>query len=97
LGEDLWAELLALAEEHLPDEASTCQEPAGEEFDDRQDEIPQPETSEADGRYYRPLEEPDILIESRQGRRWPEVWDEDRLWGDLSPEERRRLNRLLGR
>jgi hypothetical protein len=97
LGEDVWAELLALVEEHFADEASTCQEPAGEEVGDRQDEMVEAEPSEADGRYHRALEAPDILIESRQGQHWPKEWDEDRIWGDLSPEERRRLNRLLGR
>jgi hypothetical protein len=97
LGEDLWAELLALVEGEVCKEMATCGEPADEQLHDGQDEIPETETHEADGRHYRPLEVPDILIESRQGPRWPKVWDEDSLWGDLNPEERRRLNRLLRR
>jgi Trm5-related predicted tRNA methylase len=97
LGEDLWAELLAVVEGEICEEPTTFQESADEQLQDRQGEITETETHETDVRHYRPLEVPDILIESRQGRHWPMVWVEDRLWGDLSRDERRRLNRLLRR
>jgi hypothetical protein len=29
-------------------------------------------------------------------RDWPDSWDEEKIWGDISPEKRRSLQRLLG-
>jgi hypothetical protein len=42
----------------------------------------------------------DIEIPARRGawweiERWDEVYDEDRLWGDLGPEAQRQLTELL--
>lgn len=97
LGEDLWAELLAVVEAEVSEEPTTFQESTDKQLQDRQDEVTETETHQTDVRHYRPLEVPDIFIGSRQRQCWPKVWDEDRLWGDLSREERRRLNRLLRR
>lgn len=46
-------------------------------------------------RYYGSLDLSGELCEDLKVSDWPEGWQEERIWGDLSPEERRSLRRLL--
>ena len=93
LGEDLWAQLLDLVGSALPSWAVEPEEPTPAVCEVLQDGATEPE--EIVGRYYVPLDLPETLAEDLQVRDWPDPWDEERIWGDLSPEEQRKLRPLL--
>jgi hypothetical protein len=92
LGEDLWRDLLELVKAHLPSCAVEVKAPAPEVCEEA--EIA--ESEEVAERYYGTLDFPEDLCEQVEVPGWPEGWEEERIWGDLSPEERRSLRRLLG-
>jgi hypothetical protein len=94
LGEDLWWQLLELVEGYLPSCAVQLGVAACEVCEDHRQKIAGLE--EVDGRPYRPLDLSDSLCEDLEVPDWPEGWDEERIWGDISPQERRSLQRLLG-
>jgi hypothetical protein len=76
--------------------APVAEDPAGE--DDKEPEIDeaQPEDRGACTEHPRWLDLAVLPATTARRRRWHELWDEDVLWGDLDPESRRRLKRLLG-
>jgi hypothetical protein len=95
LGEDLWAQLLDLVGSALPSGAVEPEKPIPEVCEALEDDTAEPE--EIAGRYYVPLDLPETLAEDLEVRDWPRAWDEERIWGDISPEEQRRLKILLRR
>jgi hypothetical protein len=95
LGEDLWAQLLDLVGSALPSHAVEPEEPISEVCEALRDDTADPE--ESVGRYYMPLDLPEPPCEDLEIRDWPDPWDEERIWGDMSPEEQRRLKTLLRR
>jgi len=92
LGEDLWGDLLELVKAHLPSPSVEVQAVAPavcaeEEIADLEEVVE---------RYYGSL---DLTVEPCDELKvsdWPEGWQEERIWGDISDEQRRSLRRLLG-
>jgi hypothetical protein len=96
LGQDLWAELVALVEaEALPAVAAEEVLPEGASEAVETEDV-QPETCEEEDRYYGSLDLAEIAPSRARRTRWAAPWQEDDLWGDLDQETRRRLKRLLG-
>ena len=95
MGEDRWVQLLDLVGSALPSGGVEPEEPASEECEALCDDTAEPE--EIAGRYYEPLDLPGPLADDFEVRDWPDPWDEERIWGDISPEQRRRLKLLLRR
>lgn len=96
LGEDGWRALLELVEAHRPSCVVEVKVPAGEVYEDRQEESDDADVEEIAERYFTSLDLSEDLCEDLKVSDWPEGWQEERIWGDLSPEERRSLQRLLG-
>jgi hypothetical protein len=96
LGEDGWRDLLELVEAHRPSCVVGVKVPAGEVYEDRQEESDDADVEEIAERYFTSLDLSEIGSEEVRTSDWPEGWQEERIWGDLSPEERRSLERLLG-
>ena len=93
LGEDLWEELLDLVEAHPPSLAGYPEVSAPEVCEQEADEIA--ELDEVDGRHYQRLDLSENVSEDLEAPDWPDGWDEERIWGDISPSKRRSLRRLL--
>jgi hypothetical protein len=91
LGEDLWDQLLDLVEASVPSCGAELQEPTREVREE--EEIA--EIEEAAERYFGSMDLSETASEEVEPSNWPEIWDEERIWGDISPEERRSLLRLL--
>ena len=94
LGEDLWRDLLDMVRAYLPVLDVVVKEPAGQASEDGDDEIA--DSDEVDGRPYESLDLSEGLCEDLEIPDWPDGWDEERIWGDISPSKRRSLERLLG-
>jgi hypothetical protein len=95
LGEDLWQSLLELVEPHLPSPVVEVAAPAPEVCEDVQEESDEVDPEEVCERYFTSLDLSEDLCEDLEVSDWPEGWQEERIWGDLSPEQRRSLSRLL--
>ncbi|MFH1312887.1 MAG: hypothetical protein ABIJ00_06630 [Candidatus Eisenbacteria bacterium] len=96
LGEDGWQALLELVEAHRPSRVVEVKVPAPEVYEDREEKSDDADLEEVAERYFTSLDLPEDLCEDVEIPDWPEGWQEERIWGDLSPEERRSLRRLLG-
>jgi hypothetical protein len=94
LGEDLWRDLLDLVGAYLPCCAGEPEESAPQVCEDHQEEIA--ELEEVAERYYGSLDLSESASEEVKAPDWPDGWDEEKIWGDISPEKRRSLQRLLG-
>jgi hypothetical protein len=94
LGEDLWRELLDSVGAYLPSCGVAAKTPNPEVREDHQEEIA--EFEEVAERYYGSLDLSESASENLEVPDWPDGWDEERIWGDISPEKRRSLWRLLG-
>jgi hypothetical protein len=90
LGEDSWEHLLDLVEASMLFHGFGAREacPAACE----EEEIAEVDEDE---RYYV-LDLSETASEDVEPSDWPDFWEEERIWGDLSPQERRSLERLLG-
>ena len=97
LGEDLWRDLLELVEAHRPSRVVEVKAPIPEVYEDGQEESDDADLEEVAERYFISLDLSEDLCEDLMVSDWPEGWQEERIWGDLGPEERRRLERLLRR
>jgi hypothetical protein len=93
LGEDVWEELLDLVEAHPPSLAGYPEVPTPEVCEEEAEEVA--ELDEVDGRHYESLDLSEGLCEDLEAPDWPEGWDEETIWGDISPSKRRSLRRLL--
>ena len=93
LGEDLWEELLDLVEAHRPSLAEYPEVPAPELCEEEAEEVA--ELDEVGGRPYESLDLSENVSEEVGVPDWPEIWDEEKIWGDISPSKRRSLLRLL--
>jgi hypothetical protein len=91
LGEDLWEQLLDLVEASMPSCGAELQEPTREVREE--EEIV--EIEEEAERYFGALDFSETASEEVEPSNWPDLWDEERIWGDISPEERRSLRKLL--
>jgi hypothetical protein len=94
LGEELWWELLDLVGPYLPSSGVDVEEPGAEVCEDHQEESA--EREEVAERYYGSLDLSERASEELEVPDWPDSWDEEKIWGDISPEKRRSLQRLLG-
>ena len=95
LGEDLWQDLLELVEAHQPSRVVKVKSPAPEVCEGRQEESDDVDLEEVAQRYFTSLDLSEIASEEVKTSDWPEGWEEEKIWGDLSPEERRSLRKLL--
>jgi hypothetical protein len=91
LGEDLWEQLLDLVGASVLSCGAELQEPTRELPEE--EEIA--EIEEEAERYFGSLDLSETASEEVEARDWPEIWDEERIWGDISGEERRSVLRLL--
>ena len=96
LGEAGWRALLELVEAHRPTRVVEVKAPAPVVFEDQQEESDDVDLGKVAERYFTSLDLSEITSEEVRTSDWPEGWQEERIWGDLSPEERRSLERLLG-
>jgi hypothetical protein len=94
LGEDLWRDLLGLVAASAPSCAVEAMVPAEEVGEDYPEETA--ELDEVTGRAYESLDLSEDRCEDLEMPGWPEGWDEEKIWGDISPSKRRSLKRLLG-
>ena len=94
LGEDLWRDLVDMVGAYLPVCDVVVEAPANQASEDDGDEIA--EFCEVDGRPYESLDLSEGVCEDLEIPDWPDGWDEERIWGDLSSSKRRSLERLLG-
>ena len=87
---------MELVEAHRPSRVVEVKAPAPEVYEDRQEESDDVDLEEVAERYFTSLDLSEEPCEDVKVPDWPEGWEEERIWGDLSPEERRSLRRLLG-
>jgi hypothetical protein len=79
---------------YLPHRDVVVEEPARRGSEDGGHEIA--DIYEVDSRPYECLDLSEGPCEDLEVADWPEGWDEETIWGDISPEKRRSLKRLLG-
>jgi hypothetical protein len=79
---------------YLPTPGVVVEEPTPEASEEVGNEIA--DVDEVDVRPYESLDLSDGLCEAPEVPDWPEGWDEETIWGDISPSKRRSLQRLLG-
>jgi hypothetical protein len=96
LGEEGWEALLELVEPHRPSPVVEVAVPVPEANEDGQEESDEVDPEEVSERYFTSPDLSEDLYEDLKISDWPEGWQEERIWGDLSPEQRRSLRRLLG-
>jgi hypothetical protein len=94
LGEELWRDLVDMVGPYRSLRDVVVEGPARRADEDGGDEIA--EFDEVDGRPYESLDLSEGLCEDLEIPDWPDGWDEETIWGDISPEKRRSLQRLLG-
>jgi hypothetical protein len=95
LGEDRWRDLLDLAASCVASWPVGSKASTLEVHEDRGDEIGGG-LDEVTGRPYESLDLSEGPCEDFEVPDWPEGWDEEKIWGDTSPQEWRSLKRLLG-
>jgi hypothetical protein len=91
LGRDLWEELFSLAGSVRGAETLESADSEEEEPDGQQDL----DETHAERIYLGLLDLEPAPQESREVSLWPRAWQEERIWGDLDSEARRRLRDLL--
>jgi hypothetical protein len=96
LGRDLWRKLVAVVEAETWQAASVEEDSVDEDDQGPEIDEAQPRDYDADNRCPGRLDLAALPVVRTSRQRWHRVWDEDVLWGDLNPESRRRLKRLLG-
>lgn len=94
MGEDLWQELLDLVRAPMSCPELEVRAVAREVCEEEEEQIG--DLEEVAERYHLSLDPSESVPEEARTSDWPEGWQEERIWGDLSPEERRSLHRLLG-
>ena len=97
LGEGGWLDLLDLVGPYLPSPVVEVEASVPEVYEDGQGESDEVYSEEVAERYFRSLDLSEDLCDDLEVSDWPEGWQEERIWGDISPEHRRSLRRLLGR
>jgi hypothetical protein len=97
IGEEEWKRLVRLIESEERGGHGSV-----ERFVDGQGEylgggIREPDVCEEDEEYSLAWEIAEESVWEARSERQAVFWDEETLWGDVSPEAQRRLNTLLGR
>jgi hypothetical protein len=76
--------------------SETCERWDSDEIDEEPDDQADLDESETE-RIYLGLLDLEPAPQARpDSPLWPEGWDEEKVWGDIGPSERRYLKRLLG-
>jgi hypothetical protein len=83
-----------MAGPYLPSCEVDVEELAPEAREDCRDELA--DVDEVEIRPYESLDLSEGLYEDLEASDWPDGWDEETIWGDISPSKRRSLKRLLG-
>ena len=82
-----------LVEAHQTSLAVYREVPAPELCEEEAEEVA--DLNEVDGRHYESLDLSEGPCEDLEAPDWPDGWDEEKIWGDISPSKRRSLRRLL--